>query len=236
MSNSYYLFKIKHELCFVNNILNLGNQIYSIDLPVILPVKKLNATDGRSLMQRIIFQHFNSNASRQIGFLRGMISLCSEPEQFQTHLMLSCSTDQIGEASETEWISAIEKGLDSGLNILPSALISSDVKLNAWGIDKFIYDVKIEFWPDSEESNSFLCDCLVKYIIPEDAENINNFDAELGFNFLLINHDKISIPFLIKSESKPYFFMNDAEIIKYEIKIDEDKVGHELFVHCKIKK
>lgn len=236
MSNSYYLFKIKHELCFVNKITHLESQIYSIDMPIILPVKKLNATDGRLLMQRIIFQHFNSNASKQIGFARGMISLCSDPEQFQTHLMLNCTTDQLGEASETEWISAIEKGLDTGINYLPEALNSNDVKINAWGIDQFIYDVKIEFWPDNEQPNSFLCDCLVKYLIPEDQENINKFDAELGFNFLLKNHNNSAIPFLIKSELKPYFFMNDAEVIKYEIQIYDDKIGHELFVHCRIKK
>jgi hypothetical protein len=96
MSNAYFLHKIKHELCFVNKINYLQNQIYAIDMPVIVPVNKLNATDGRLLMQRIIFQQLNSNSAKQIGFLRGLITLSSEPDHFQTHLMLNCTTDQNG--------------------------------------------------------------------------------------------------------------------------------------------
>jgi len=237
MSNSYYLQKIKHELCFVNNINHLGHQVFSIDMPVIVPINKLNATDGRNLLQRIIFQHFSSNASKQIGFMRGLITLSSEPDHFQTHLMLNCTTDQIAEPSETEWISAVENGLDTGFDSLPIATMSSDVKINAWGIDKYIYDVKIEFWPDPDFNNSFICESLIKYIIPENDTQINNLDFELGFNFVIYSKKANAfIPLLIKREDKPYFFMNDCEILEHEISVYDDNIGRELFVKCRIKK
>jgi hypothetical protein len=237
MSSAYYLHKIKHELCFVNNITNLKEQVYSVDMPVIVPVNKLNATDGRSLLQRIIFQHFNSNASKQIGFLRGLITLSSEPDHFQTHLMLNCTTDQISEPTETEWIAAIENGLDTGMQILPLATMSNDVKLNAWGVKDYIYECNIEFWPDTENQKSFICECLVKYINPGGNEEINQFDFESGFNFLIYSRKSNSfIPFLIPSEDRPYFFLNDAELLHHEIMVNEDKIGHELFVRCRVTK
>lgn len=237
MSSAYYLHKIKHELCFVNDIVNLKEQVYSVDMPVIIPMNKLNATDGRSLLQRIIFQHFNSNASKQIGFLRGLITLNSEPDHFQTHLMLNCSTDQLGEPSESEWISAIENGLDTGSQMLPLATMSSDVKLNAWGVKDFVYECTIEFWPDNENQKTFVCECLIKYLKPEGHEDVNKIDFESGFNFLIFSRKTNSfVPFLIPSEDKPYFFLTDAEIISHETTVYEDNIGHELFVRCKVTK
>jgi hypothetical protein len=237
MSNAYFLHKIKHELCFVNKINYLQNQIYAIDMPVIVPINKLNATDGRLLMQRIIFQQLNSNSAKQIGFLRGLITLSSEPDHFQTHLMLNCTTDQISEPAESEWVAAIENGLDTGNDLLPFATMSSDVKLNAWGIKDYIYDVKIEFYPSNETANAFDCECSIKFINPDQNPNLNVIDFESGFNFLIFSKKSNSfVPFLIRSEEKPYFFLNDAEIINHELIVNEDKIGHELFVKCLIKK
>lgn len=237
MSSAYYLHKIKHELCFVNDINHLKDLIYSITMPVILPINKLNATDGRALMQRIIFQHFNSNASKQIGFMRGLISLSSEPDKFQTHLMLHCSTGQLTEPTETEWIAAVSNGLDAGNQNLPVATMGSDVQINAWGIKDYIYDVSIEFWPDDQNYKTFNCHCLIKFIKPENEEETNKLDFDLGFNFLIFSRKTFSfVPFLIKDESQPFFFLNDAKILNHSLTVNDDGIGRELFVECKIEK
>jgi hypothetical protein len=237
MSDAYYLHKVKHELCFVNKISHLKDTIYTIDMPVVVPFNKLRATDGRLLLQRIIFQHLNSNSAHLIGFMRGMITICSEPNHFQTHLMLSCSTDQLSEPTETEWIAAVENGLDTGSTLLPTASMGSDVKINAWGINNYIYDVTIELWPSKDEQKTFICDCLIKYIKPEENDLEQELDFDKGFNFLIFSKKTNSfIPFLIKSEDNPFFFLNDCEILDHSITINEDQIGRELFVRCKVTK
>jgi hypothetical protein len=95
----------------------------------------------------------------------------------------------------------------------------------------------IELWPNNEEKKSFICDCLIKYIKPENSEDNNLLDFDSGFNFLIFSNKSQSyIPFLIKNEEKPYFILNDAEIIDHELKTHEDGIGKELFVRCIIKK
>lgn len=231
----YFLHKVKHELCFINDIRFLGDETYSISMPVLMPKSRLTATDGRMLMQRIIFQHFNSGASRAIGFKRGMITICSEPNEFQTHFMLNCSVDQLTEPTENEWIKAIEHGLDYGLDEPPVEAESKNAKLNIWGIKDYIYDLKIEFWPHHDKPNSFLCDCLVKYIIPENEKNINELDFDKGFTFDIFSRKaNMHLPFLIKNESKPFFFVNETNILNHEIVVYDDGIGHELFVQCEI--
>ena len=49
---TYFLHKVKHELCFVNNLVQLNDTVYSVSLPVIDTYTKLHATDGRALLQR----------------------------------------------------------------------------------------------------------------------------------------------------------------------------------------
>jgi hypothetical protein len=231
----YYLHKVKHELCFINDIVNLGSNNYSITMPVLMPKSRLTATDGRMLMQRIIFQHFNSAASKSIGFKRGMITLCSEPDDFQVHFLMNCSVDQLAEPSENEWIKTIEHGLDYGLEEPPLESSSENVKLNIWGIKDYIYDLKIEFWPHHDKPNSFLCDCLVKYIKPEGKTDINELNFSNGFTFdIYHNKSKTYLPFLIKSEAKPFFFLNEASVNKVDQTVNEDGIGHELFIQCEI--
>ncbi len=235
MDKNYFLHKVKHELCLVNNIVHLNNDVYSISMPVVIPKLKLNATDGRTLMQRIIFQHLNSNASRAIGFLRGMFNLCSEPDNFETHLMLTCPVGQLSEATETEWIRAMENGLDSGQIEPPVASMGKDVYINAWGIQDYIYDMKVEFWPHTEKPNAFQCHCAIKFIKPEGIEETNHLDFESGFNFLIYSEkSNCFVPFLIQNENNPVFFLQEANIVKYELIEDEDGIGRELFVECEI--
>jgi hypothetical protein len=115
--------------------------------------------------------------------------------------------------------------------------MSSDVKLNAWGIKDYIYDLKIEFYPSNEITNAFTCECSIKYINPDQDPNLNVLDFENGFNFLIFSKKSNSfIPFLIPTEERPYFFLNDAEILEHELRINEDKIGHELYVKCLVKK
>jgi hypothetical protein len=115
--------------------------------------------------------------------------------------------------------------------------MSSDVKLNAWGIKDYVYECNIEFWPDNENHKTFICECVIKYIKPEGQEDINKIDFESGFNFLIFSRKTNSfVPFLIPSEDKPYFFLTDAEIINHETVVYEDNIGHELFVRCRVTK
>jgi hypothetical protein len=46
---TYFLHKVKHELCFVNNVVQLNDTVYSVSFPVIDAYSKLNATDGRAI-------------------------------------------------------------------------------------------------------------------------------------------------------------------------------------------
>ena len=42
------------------------------------------------------------------------------------------------------------------------------------------------------------------------------------------------MPFLIQNENNPVFFLQEANIVKYELIEDEDGIGRELFVECEI--
>lgn len=237
MSNNYFLHKVKHELCLVNEIVPLSNEIYSISLPVILPVNKLNASEGRTILQRIIFQHFNSNSSKNIGFKRGRITLSSEPDNFQVHLMLQCEVSQLCEPTESEWISALEKGLEKDYIDPPVASMGKDVYFDAWGIKNYVYDVIIEFWPLENEPYAFECDCFVRYIVPEGEKDTNELDFNKQFYFEVLNgRTKIFNSFIIKNENDPIFFLNNAEILDYEITVNEDGIGRELFAKMYIKR
>lgn len=231
---TYFLHKVKHELCFVNNLVQLNDTVYSVSLPVIDTYTKLNATDGRALLQRVIFQQFNSGAAKQIGFLRGMVTLCSEPDNFETHLMLSCTPDQMSQPNESEWIAALEKGLEINNPGLPVSAKSSNAHLNAWGIINYIYDLKIEFYPHHQYKNGFTAEVFIKYIQPActDKQEIN-FEDEFIF---LVNSSKTKnlLPFLIKSESNPVFFLTGANVLEHELVENEDGIGKELYVKCEI--
>jgi len=237
MSNNYFLHKVKHELCLVNEIVPLGNEMYSISLPVILPVSKLNASEGKSILQRIVFQHLNSNSSKSIGFKRGRITLSSEPDNFQVHLMMHCSIEQLSEPTETEWIAALERGLEKDHIEPPMASMSKHVYFDAWGVKNYVYDVVIEFWPLEESPCTFECDCIIKYIVPENEEDTNHLDFNKKFNFEILNErTDLFNSFIIKNEHNPIFFLNDSEIIEHELIINEDGIGRELFVKLIVKR
>lgn len=232
---TYFLHKIKHELCFVNNVAKLQDNIWSITSPIILTNTKLNATDGRSLMQRIIFQQFNSGAAKAIGFMRGKINLCSEPDNFEVSFMFNCLPDQISDPNESEWVSAIENGLEVGNSLFPIASKGKNAFINAFGLRYYIYDILIEFWPHANEKNAFECECLIKYIQPENTEE-QILDFNKGFDFMIYSEKaKAMVPFLIKNEQNPIFILQDANIISHELKTDEDGIGKELFVKCEIR-
>lgn len=232
MHLTYFLHKIKHELCFVNNVNKLNDTVWSVTAPIILTNTRLNATDGRSLMQRVIFQQFNSGASKAIGFMRGMISLSSEPDIFEVALMLNCSPDQISEPNEAEWIAAIENGLEAGNYTFPKASRGKNAYINAFGLRNYIYDMKIEFWPHYDNKNGFECECFIKYIQPE-GEPKQELDFSLGFDFLIYSEKaRAMIPFLIKSESDPVFILQNANIISHELIEDPDGIGKELYIKC----
>ena len=231
---TYFLHKIKHELCFVNNIFKLNDNIWSITAPIILTNTRLNATDGRSLMQRIIFQQFNSGAAKSIGFMRGKINLCSDPDNFDVSLMLNCLPDQITEPNENEWVAAIENGLESGNMSFPLASKGHNAYINAFGLRNYIYDMKIEFWPHFNNKNGFECECLIKYIQPEGTEP-QTIDFDKGFDFLIYSDKvKATVPFLIKNENNPVFILNDANIIEWNLNEDSDGLGKELYIKCEI--
>ncbi len=232
MQLTYFLHKIKHELCFVNNVNKLNDTIWSVSAPIILTNTRLNATDGRSLMQRIIFQQFNSGAAKTIGFMRGMITLSSEPDIFEVSLMLNCSPDQISEPNEAEWIAAIENGLEAGNYTFPTASKGKNAFINAFGLRNYIYDMRIEFWPHFENKNGFECECVIKYIQPEGTEK-QELDFSRGFDFLIYSEKaRAMVPFLIKSETNPVFILQDANIISHELYEDPDGIGKELFIKC----
>lgn len=237
MSNNYYLHKVKHELCLVNEIVPLGNDIYSISMPVILPVNKLNASEGKTILQRLVFQHLNSNSSKNIGFRRGRITLSSEPDNLQVHLMLHCNLEQLTEPTESEWVAALEKGLEKDFLEPPSASMGKDVYFDAWGIKNYVYDVIIEFWPIDDQPYTFECDCFVKYIVPQGESDTNLLDFSKPFHFEILNQrTNLFSPFIIKNESNPVFFLNDAEILDYEVTENDDGIGRELFAKMIIKR
>ena len=229
---TYFLHKIKHELCFVNNVVKIGENIWSVSSPIILTNTRLNATDGRSLMQRIIFQQLNSGLAKSIGFMRGKINLCSDPDNFEVSFMFNCLPDQISDPNENEWVAAIENGLEAGNNVFPLASKGNNTFINAFGLRYYIYDLQVEFWPHPNDKQSFECDCLIKYIQPENTEP-QIIDFEKGFDFLIYSEKvKATVPFLIMSESNPKFILHDAKIIDWKLTEDEDGIGKELYVKC----
>ncbi len=231
---TYFLHKIKHELCFVNNVAKLNDNIWSVTAPIILTNTRLNATDGRALLQRIIFQQFNSGAAKSIGFLRGKINLCSDPDVFDVSFMLSCSPDQISEPNENEWVSAIENGLEVGNNLFPMASMGSNAYINAFGLRHYIYDMQIEFWPHFNNKNAFECECLIKYIQPKGTAT-QEIDFSKGFDFLIYSDKvKATVPFLIKNESNPIFILQDSIVTEWSVKEEEDGIGKELYIKCEI--
>ena len=52
----------------------------------------------------------------------------------------------------------------------------------------------------------------------------------------LVNNSKTKnmLPFLIKSETNPVFFLTGANILEHELIENEDGIGKELYVKCEI--
>jgi hypothetical protein len=79
-----------------------------------------------------------------------------------------------------------------------------------------------------------MAEVFLKYIQPACTEKQEiNFDDEFIF---LVNNSKTKnlMPFLIKSESNPVFFLSGSTVIEQELIENEDGIGKELYVKCEV--
>lgn len=223
--------KIRHELCFAYSV-NVTNQfgIYNVHMPY-LTDSGTTASDARAFFQKALWRHLiEGSQANKFVFDRAMIHVCSEPSTLDLVLSLRCLPEQISTPTESEITKAFPYVSEANSLLSPKLANASDVRVRAWGINDYIYDVVVDMWPHRGQKHGLAGMITIKYInSPIPDATINVFDESVGIKFD-IGVAGTWVPIYTTAPNSWKSFLEDAKIDTVQHVEYEDGIGRELIV------